>query len=65
MKLRYRGVSQQTIIVFVQYKHWAIKNAIDLFVIFLIDLLIFETNFYPSKVENYFKVQNQKHTVFN
>jgi hypothetical protein len=28
-------------------------------------LQIFETNFYRSKVENYFKIQNQKQTVFN
>jgi hypothetical protein len=36
----------------VQYKNWAIKNAIDIsFVIFPLILLIFETNVYRSKVE--------------
>jgi hypothetical protein len=27
-------------------------------------MVIFETNFYRSKIEHYFEIQNQKHTVF-
>jgi hypothetical protein len=43
-----------------------IEIQIDFFVKFSpLILLIFETNFYRSKVENYFKIQNQKHKVFN
>jgi hypothetical protein len=55
----------KAVIIFVQYKQWSNKNAIDFFVFFSFILVIFKTNFYRSKVENYLKIQNLKHTVFN